>query len=502
MTSTKFCPACGQPNQLEARFCGHCGASMPVITKREKRPFPRLLVGVLAAFLLFALAFILVSQTSFFAADTDSQAHIDSSTPDSPAEVAAADVASINGEETAVFSVLPDPSPIPTVIVEPTLQPQTPTPSETAVSLPTATPSLTPILTNTPSPSPTPPSELLKPLTGVSLVQLTFDKASHYTPAFSPDQQHLILSAKIDDYWQLVEVDANGGGVGRQITRFSANFYQPQYSADAQSILVASDMDGDQDIYLLDAATGDVLQQLTNNPGNDYHPRWLSDQSAYVFSSNQDGNDEIYLGYLNGQQTRLTNNSAYDGFATVSADGRYITFYSSRDGDYEIYVMDINGRNPQRLTTSSGRDADPVFSPDGAWIAFESERSGNYDIYAMRLDGTDVRQLTDHASGDWFPVFSPDGLWLMFQSDRSGNMDIFRIPFLSRSLSLSDPRLVGEDVHLVQQKLLELGYAQVGEADGVFSPLTAQAVRAFQQAYGLEVDGIVGPITWSELFNK
>ena len=37
------------------------------------------------------------------------------------------------------------------------------------------------------------------------------------------------------------------------------------------------------------------------------------------------------------------------------------------------------------------------------------------------------------------------------------------------------------------------------EADGIFGPATRDAIYAFQNAYGLTVDGIVGPLTWEKL---
>lgn len=50
----------------------------------------------------------------------------------------------------------------------------------------------------------------------------------------------------------------------------------------------------------------------------------------------------------------------------------------------------------------------------------------------------------------------------------------------------------GSDVKLLQQKLNLL-------QDGIFGPLTDEAVREFQKANGLTIDGIVGPKTWNAL---
>lgn len=71
-----------------------------------------------------------------------------------------------------------------------------------------------------------------------------------------------------------------------------------------------------------------------------------------------------------------------------------------------------------------------------------------------------------------------------------------------RSLSLTEPAMVSSDALQVQQRLFDLGYAQLGAPDGVFGPKTDQAVRLFKEHNGLVVDGVVGPITWERLFSN
>ncbi len=56
----------------------------------------------------------------------------------------------------------------------------------------------------------------------------------------------------------------------------------------------------------------------------------------------------------------------------------------------------------------------------------------------------------------------------------------------------------GEAVRDVQNRLAAAGYSP-GAVDGDFGPNTERAVRRFQSANGLTVDGIVGPQTWSAL---
>ena len=57
------------------------------------------------------------------------------------------------------------------------------------------------------------------------------------------------------------------------------------------------------------------------------------------------------------------------------------------------------------------------------------------------------------------------------------------------------PGSSGQAVRELQQALKGLGY-DPGAVDGHFGPRTESAVKAFQKAQGLAVDGIVGDITW------
>ena len=57
----------------------------------------------------------------------------------------------------------------------------------------------------------------------------------------------------------------------------------------------------------------------------------------------------------------------------------------------------------------------------------------------------------------------------------------------------------GPAVEELQQKLNAAGATPPLVADGVFGPLTAAAVRAFQQQHGLVADAVVGPITWGKI---
>ncbi len=56
----------------------------------------------------------------------------------------------------------------------------------------------------------------------------------------------------------------------------------------------------------------------------------------------------------------------------------------------------------------------------------------------------------------------------------------------------------GNEVKILQERLRVAGF-YYGNANGIFGPITEDAVKKFQAAYKLDVDGIVGPSTRSKL---
>lgn len=150
-----------------------------------------------------------------------------------------------------------------------------------------------------------------------------------------------------------------------------------------------------------------------------------------------------------------------------------------------------------------------------------------YDWISVLLVGQEAEVIARNADGSYWVIQNPGGagtcwLWGNYAAVQgpTASLPVWdspptptplptntptpmpTIPPLTRTLRLASPYMRGDDVLLLQQRLLKLGYDEVGVADGTFGPKTDQAVRHFQTVNKLTVDGIVGQTTWDVLFSS
>jgi hypothetical protein len=128
----------------------------------------------------------------------------------------------------------------------------------------------------------------------------------------------------------------------------------------------------------------------------------------------------------------------------------------------------------------------------------ERKLSKKWTHYGLLRDWF-IYDLPDEGTGEIidpaYPGYGGDGS--AGQADDPA-FDTGNVPWLNRGDG-------GASVEYLQKILAAKGaklpksLLKTGKYDGVFGPETDAAVRAFQKANGLEVDGIAGPKTWSAL---
>ena len=83
------------------------------------------------------------------------------------------------------------------------------------------------------------------------------------------------------------------------------------------------------------------------------------------------------------------------------------------------------------------------------------------------------------------------------------NVPVENIPTSAPPVTLMEGD-TGRDIELIQRKLNRIstnfpGIPKIYPADGFFGPSTTEAVRKFQEVFGLDADGIVGRATWNQI---
>jgi Tol biopolymer transport system component len=231
-------------------------------------------------------------------------------------------------------------------------------------------------------------------------------------------------------------VESSGEKQPVQVTGEEALNISPAWGPEEEHLLFVSNRDGSRDIYQVAITSsgepsGTPLRLTT---GLNAHGIDLSADGAHLTYSVFTHLANLW--YLEipsqgvasiTQATRVTEETQVIEIADLSPDGARLAFDSNREEDQNIYRMSLTGGEMQRLTTHPQDDYAPSWSPNGREIAFYSLRTGNRDVFVMSADGGALQQLTDHPDQDRLPDWSPDGNAIVFVSDRTGRQELYLI---------------------------------------------------------------------------
>ncbi len=325
-----------------------------------------------------------------------------------------------------------------------------------------------------------------------------------------------------------VSVDSNG-------VQGNALSYTAKISDDGRYIvfnsyatnLVVGDTNGRLDIFLHDTQTGDTTRVSVDSNGVEGNgestfPALSSDGQFIVFQSEAtnlvvgDTNAVIDI-FLHDTQTGDTtrvsvdsngnesNNESY-AYVNISSTGRYIVYESQASnlvvGDtnssYDIFIHDTQIAETIRVSVDSlGIEGNndsykPSISSDGRFVVFHSDATnlitsdtnGDTDVF---LYDTETRTTTEIRT----VRTSGRSRAILYRLNQSGMQSADSCLFFNEYLTLNDRDTSqgGEksEVAKLQQFLMEQGFSIVRFIDGIFGPLTRDALIAWQNHYAEEV---------------
>ncbi|HUR81632.1 MAG TPA: protein kinase [Thermoanaerobaculia bacterium] len=221
-----------------------------------------------------------------------------------------------------------------------------------------------------------------------TVVRVTSDLSTHWSPVWSPDGQYLYFGSDRDgtlNLWRIPMDEDTGTPAGpaepmslpAPITGFYAFAHDGSlaFSTAARSYRLVS--------YPFNPATG------TAGPAS------------------------VLFG---GSEEPLT--------FEASPDGKSMAFTTGGGAQEDLFVANIDGTRVRQLTNDPFRDRGVTWAPDGKTLYFYSNRDGTYHIWSIRADGSELTRVTSEAdfravgaNNIYIPDVSPDGRTLVARTD-------------------------------------------------------------------------------------
>ncbi len=218
---------------------------------------------------------------------------------------------------------------------------------------------------------------------GENAKTITEVAGSIFSPAWSPDSNHIAYSVQRNQSYPIIYVQNVNGGAANVITPYPGSNLSPSFSPDGSKILFSSSFEGSADIYEVSASGGN-LRKIIGWPSSEVQPSYAPDGKSFVFVSDRAGfnRPSIYRYEFGSGRTTQVSRGGYATSPQFNSDGSQIAFLSGRSAA----VMNSNGRVTANLG-NTGIDEAPSFSPNGKRVVYASTQGGKGVLTIKSLSG-------------------------------------------------------------------------------------------------------------------
>ncbi|MFL6215546.1 MAG: protein kinase domain-containing protein [Blastocatellia bacterium] len=280
----------------------------------------------------------------------------------------------------------------------------------------------------------------IKQLSGGDPITSNHDKATDFSPIWSPDGQQIAFLSNRDEQSGIWVMPTFGGTPTplKPLSQRSQGLVA--WSKDGKTIYY----EFNQNLYALDVASKQSTA-LTDLASSSYGLREFSlspDGERIAYVDWQDQQKDIWIMPLRGgPASRLTNDRDEDGAPIWLPDGKRILYSSVRNGVQQICVAYLDGRPPVQITFGDNDHQALDVSADGAKVLYATTRDES-DLWSVRLDNGKESQLTADIGVELWPDLSPDNATIAYQASRATSVaaNLFNCLILTQPLSLDGPR--------------------------------------------------------------
>ncbi len=224
------------------------------------------------------------------------------------------------------------------------------------------------------------------------------------SPAWSPDNKHVVFVWAHDDSYGLYTIDTKTRKEQEIFFSDTLKLSGPSWSPDGRSIATTGLYKGKYYQWLVDSDAKN-LRQLTF-VGDEYWGKWSPDSKRLIYYTGK--NDSVMTVHTETLAVASLSEDRYIGFyPEFSPKGHSFVFTSPRNsGSYNLWLAPASGFPIQQITYDH-YNAFPSWHPQGQKLVF-SRRVENDQLYQMNVSTGSVSRITS-AGINTVPAVSASG---------------------------------------------------------------------------------------------